>query len=32
MDIPINADVFSLDGLCGHTTCIVMNPVTQWSL
>ena len=29
MDIPINAEVFCSDGLCGHTTCITVNPITQ---
>jgi sporulation protein YlmC with PRC-barrel domain len=29
MEIPMNAEVQCSDGLCGHTTCIVVNPITQ---
>ena len=29
MDIPMNAEVFCSGGLCGHTTCIIVNPITQ---
>ncbi|HLE51843.1 MAG TPA: PRC-barrel domain-containing protein [Anaerolineales bacterium] len=29
MDIPMNAEVLCSDGLCGHTTCIIINPITQ---
>jgi hypothetical protein len=29
MDIPMKAEVFCTDGLCGHTTCIIVNPITK---
>lgn len=29
MDIPMNAEVRCSDGLCGHTTGIIVNPITQ---
>jgi sporulation protein YlmC with PRC-barrel domain len=29
MDIPINAEVHCVDGLCGHSTYIVLNPITR---
>lgn len=29
MDIPLNAEVWCSDGLCGHTTTIIVNPITQ---
>ncbi len=30
MDIPINAQVECLDGFCGQSTCILINPTTQF--
>jgi hypothetical protein len=29
MDIPLNAKVHCTDGLCGHSTYIVVNPITE---
>jgi hypothetical protein len=29
MDIPIDADVLCADGLCGQSTCVVLNPITR---
>ncbi len=29
MDIPMNAEVYCSDGLCGHSTYIIVNPVSQ---
>ena len=29
MDIALHAEVRCTDGLCGHTTAVVMNPITQ---
>lgn len=29
MDIPMNAEVLCIDGMCGHTTSIIVNPITQ---
>jgi Zn-dependent protease/CBS domain-containing protein len=29
MDIPMKAEVRCSDGLCGHTTCIIVDPITQ---
>jgi hypothetical protein len=29
MDIPVNAEVYCSDGLCGHSTYIIVNPVSQ---
>jgi sporulation protein YlmC with PRC-barrel domain len=29
MDIPINAEVHCTDGLCGHSTYVVLNPITR---
>lgn len=29
MDIPINADIWCSDGVCGHTTSIIVDPITQ---
>ena len=29
MDIPINAEVLCSGGLCGHTTCVIVDPITQ---
>ena len=29
MDIPINAEVYCADGLCGHSTYVVLNPITK---
>jgi sporulation protein YlmC with PRC-barrel domain len=29
MDIPINAEVYCADGLCGHSTYIVLNPTNE---
>ena len=29
MDIPLNAEVFCEDGLVGHSSCILVNPVRQ---
>lgn len=29
MDIPINAEVHCADGLCGHSTYVVLNPITR---
>lgn len=29
MDIPVDAEVFCTDGLCGRSTCVILNPKTQ---
>jgi hypothetical protein len=29
MDIPINAEVHCTDGICGHSTYVVLNPITR---
>jgi sporulation protein YlmC with PRC-barrel domain len=29
MDVPINAEVHCADGLCGHSTYVVLNPITR---
>lgn len=29
MDIPLNVDVHCVDGLCGRSSCVIINPVTQ---
>jgi hypothetical protein len=29
LDIPVRADVYCSDGLCGHVSCILLNPVTD---
>ncbi len=29
MDIPIKAEVYCADGLCGHSACVILNPVTE---
>jgi sporulation protein YlmC with PRC-barrel domain len=29
MDIPIGAEVKCADGPCGHSTCVILNPVTR---
>jgi sporulation protein YlmC with PRC-barrel domain len=29
MDIPIDAEVFCTDGLCGRSTCVVLEPKTE---
>ena len=29
MDIPINAEVSCLDGPCGRTTNLILNPTTE---
>lgn len=29
MDIPMNAKVLCSDGWCGHTTCIIVDPISQ---
>ena len=29
MDIPINTDVYCSDGLCGQTSYIILNPLTE---
>ncbi len=29
MDIPVHAEVYCSDGLCGHSTYIIVNPVSQ---
>jgi len=29
MDIPVNAEVYCKDGLCGHSTYVIVNPYLQ---
>jgi len=29
MDIPVDAEVFCVDGLCGRATCVVLEPETE---
>jgi sporulation protein YlmC with PRC-barrel domain len=29
LDIPIRASVYCADGLCGHMSCVLLNPVTD---
>ena len=29
MNIPINADAYCTDGICGRTICVIVNPITQ---
>jgi sporulation protein YlmC with PRC-barrel domain len=29
MDIPIDAEVFCVDGLCGRATCVILEPKTE---
>ena len=30
MDIPVKAQVECLDGICGHSICVIINPATQF--
>jgi sporulation protein YlmC with PRC-barrel domain len=29
MDIPVNVDVYCTDGLCGQSTCVLVNPIRK---
>ncbi len=29
MEIPLNAQVECTDGVCGHSACVLINPVTD---
>jgi uncharacterized protein YrrD len=29
MDLPLNADVYCADGLCGRSVCLIVNPITK---
>ncbi len=30
MDMPMNAQVECLDGICGQSTCLIINPATRF--